>query len=174
VGKDYAAVVVLSRTSGQISYCWRSSTTTPVQLAHHVLDIATRYNAAMVLCESNNHGHSVLSTLSQLGYRRLWVDARGKPWTTTQQSKLRAFEALRTWVLNEAASMPVHLAMEVASLRLTDAGTPSAPDGMHDDLAMALALACTAAPSVPIPQRHKQNPLRRDMMQHLQGPRSPV
>lgn len=167
-GGDYAAVVVTAKSTGQVVYVWRSNSTTPVQLAHHVLDVATRYKAK-VLCESNNHGHSVLSTLRQLGFFDLWVDPKQKAWVTTHQSKLRAFEALRTWVTSECASLPMALAMEVSSLRLTDAGTPSAPDGMHDDLAVALALSLICLQG--IVQAPVLSPARSAMVQHLRDQR---
>lgn len=175
VGQDFAAVTVLSRYTGQVVYCWRSSHHTPVQLAHLVLEISSQYNQSLVNCESNNHGHSVLSTLSQLGYHRKYIDPRtGKPWVTTLQSKLRAFESLRTWVLGECAQIPQALALEVSSLRLQDSGAPAAPPGMHDDLAMSLALACAAAPSVPIPAPALP-PQRVAMTSHLRSrKRSPV
>ena len=141
VGQDYSALVVLSATTYQPVYIERSNTLAPHEWAARVATVGYQYNDALVLCESNNHGHVVLRELQLLKYRRLWRKPNGKPWVTTVRSKLEAFEALREFIRSECLFRLDNTTMqELRGLEVRKV-TPEAPRGLHDDLAMALALA---------------------------------
>ena len=88
-------ITVVSLASLQVVYQYRTNTVPPVMFSEKVADIGWEYNNAMILCESNNHGHVVLTRLRDFRYKNLWRDAKGKDWTTTVKSKLDAFETLR-------------------------------------------------------------------------------
>ena len=155
VGGDYSALVVVALGTMQPVYIERSNTDSPVDWAARVATVAQRYNNALVLCESNNHGHVVLRELYTLKYKRLWADADGKPWTTTVKSKLDAFECLREHIkagilfrLDQSTLQELR-ALEVRKV------TPEAPSGLHDDLAVALALAYRCIRSAPASQRRE-------------------
>ena len=155
VGGDYSALVVVALGTMQPVYIERSNTDSPVDWAARVVTVAQRYNNALVLCESNNHGHVVLRELYTLKYKRLWADADGKPWTTTVKSKLDAFECLREHIkagilfrLDQSTLQELR-ALEVRKV------TPEAPSGLHDDLAVALALAYRCIRSAPASQRRE-------------------
>ena len=64
VGGDYSALVVVSVGTLQPVYIQRSNQVSPRDWAHEVVRIATRYNGALILTESNNHGHAVLELRS--------------------------------------------------------------------------------------------------------------
>lgn len=151
VGQDYSTIAVVSVSSKQPVYVYRNNRIAPQEFAQKIVEVAIRYNNALVLCEGNNHGHAVLQEMKRLQYQNLWWKA-GKPWTTTAQSKLEAMEALRE-------AMPLIQVIDDVSLREIKSlsippgkVTPCAPQGMHDDSAMALALAYRAFSGVPAGQ----------------------
>ena len=150
VGGDYSALVVVSVGTLQPVYVQRSNKLTPREWAHEVVRVATRYNQALILAESNNHGHALLLEIEHCGYRTLWRDPRtGRPWTTTMQSKLNALSVLRDH-LEVITRMDRAMWLELRSLTLPEGkATPQAPPTQHDDMAMACALAYRALADVP-------------------------
>jgi hypothetical protein len=150
VGGDYSAAVVVSVGTLQPVYVYRNNKISPRDWAHEVVRIATRYNGALVLLESNNHGHASLLEIEHCGYRTVWRNPRtGRPWTTTMQSKLEALSTLRDH-LEVIERMDRALWMELRSLTLPPGkATPEAPPGNHDDLAMAAALAYRGLADIP-------------------------
>jgi hypothetical protein len=121
--------------------------------------VAQRYNNALVLCESNNHGHVVLRELARLKYRKVWADRDGKVWTTTAKSKIDAYDTLREMVANQILfRLDQSTLQELRSIQILKV-TPEAPSGLHDDLAMALALAYRAV-------RDTSPSLRREATEH--------
>ena len=149
VGGDYSTIAVVSVGTMQPVYCERSNTASPATWAHRVIQVATRYNRALVLAESNNHGHALILEMNNCGYRQQWRGAKGRPWVTSLQSKLDAFDSLRealtiikvidrtSWLELRALTIPVG---KIA---------PEAPKGAHDDSAMAMALAYRCLRDVP-------------------------
>jgi hypothetical protein len=170
VGGDYSALVVVSVGTMQPVYVQRSNTVSPRHWAHEVVRVATRYNHALVLTESNNHGHAVLLELDHCGYRYQWRNpATGKPWVTTVQSKLDALSTLRDH-LEVITRMDRALWLELRSLTVpAGKATPEAPPGSHDDLAMACALAYRALRDVPPSWRSEGIAAVKHRAQHLIG-----
>jgi len=149
VGLDYSTITIVSLSSLQPVYQWRSNTVIPVMFAEKILTVANEYNMAMVLCESNNHGHVVLTRLKDFRYRRMWCDHNGKDWVTTVKSKLDAYETLREYIVSEIIeTLDMTTLMELRSLTVQKV-TPEAPSGMHDDMAMSIALAYRCTRDVP-------------------------
>ena len=150
VGGDYSALSVVSVATRQPVYVERSNRVTPAQWAHRVVQVASRYNQALVLAESNNHGHAFLLEMGYTRYRNQWRDPRtGKPWTTTLQSKLDAFDTLRE-ALGVIRMMDRVTWLELRSLTIpTGKVAPEAPAGGYDDAAVALALAYRCLRDIP-------------------------
>ena len=149
VGGDYSALCVVSVATMQPVYTERNNQVTPAQWAHRCIQVATRYNNAMILAESNNHGHAFLLELNNCSYRNQWMSGKNKPWVTTLQSKLDAFDTLRE-------ALPVIKIMDRASWMELRALTilqgkiaPEAPKGQHDDSAIAMALAYRCLRDIP-------------------------
>lgn len=162
VGGDYSTITVLSAATRQPVYQWRSNTVGPAAFAEKIVQVATRYGKARVLVESNNHGHVTIQRLQDLGYPNLWVSPQGKFWVTTAQSKMAAYEALREVVGHGVfAQLADVTLMELRSL-VADTLAPAAPPGLHDDLAMSLALAVYALRSVPQAQLTSSRQARVD------------
>lgn len=153
VGLDYSALCVVHLSTLQPVYIERTNRLSPHEWAARVATVGQRYNDALLLCESNNHGHVVIRELNRLHYHRVWKDHRGKPWYTTVKSKLDAYETLREHVragiLFQLDQSTLH---ELRALEVRKV-TPEAPSGLHDDLAMALALAYRCVRSAPASQR---------------------
>jgi hypothetical protein len=149
VGGDYSALCVVSVATRQPVFAQRSNRATPSQWAHTVIQVASRYNNALVLAESNNHGHALLLEMDNCGYRQQWRNPQGRPWTTTLQSKLEAFDTLReamqqVQVVDRATWLELR-ALTVAPGKVA----PEAPQGSHDDAAVAIALAYRCLRDIP-------------------------
>lgn len=158
VGGDYSTIAVVCVGTHQPVYMERSNKLTPQQWAHRVVQVASRYNQAMVLAESNNHGHALLLELSNCGYQNQWRDPRtSKPWTTTLQSKLDAYNTLRDAIpLVRLLDRTTHLELRALTVNPGKVA-PEAPAGGYDDSAMALALAYRCLRDVPANWRNSQN-----------------
>lgn len=150
VGGDYSALHVVSVATMQPVFFERNNRVSPAQWAHRVIEVGTRYNNALVLAESNNHGHAFLLEMQNCAYAHQWRNPKdGKPWTTTLQSKLDAYATLR-----EALALVRMLDrvtwLELRSLTIPATKfAPEAPTGGYDDAAMALALAFRCLRDVP-------------------------
>lgn len=150
VGGDYSALAVVSVATMQPVYTERSNKIIPQQWAHRVIQVASRYNSALVLAESNNHGHAFLLEMQSCGYMNQWRDpATSRAWVTTLQSKLDAYATLRE-ALQLVRIMDRPTWLELRSLTIpVGKVAPEAPKGGYDDAAMALALAYRCARDIP-------------------------
>lgn len=149
VGGDYSALAVVSVATMQPVYVERSNRVTPAEWAHRAVQVASRYNQALMLYESNNHGHAFGLELGYTRYHQQWRNPQGKPWVTTLQSKLDAFDTLRE-ALRAIQMLDRVTWLELRSLTIP-AGkvAPEGPKGGHDDAAVALALAYRCLRDVP-------------------------
>jgi hypothetical protein len=155
VGGDYHAMAVIAVGSRQPVYIERNNTLAPHAWAERVVTTAMRYNNATVLCESNNHGHVVLREMENLKYHKVWCDHNGSPWVTTVKSKIDAYDTLREMVCNRLIwKLDQTTLQELRSIQILKV-TPQAPAGLHDDLAMALALGYRALRDVPASLRRE-------------------
>lgn len=164
VGADYSTISVISMATLQPVYHYRNNLISPSAFADVVLSVAQWFGDARVLCESNNHGHVVLYRLRHMGYKNLWLDHNMKDWTTTTKSKLDAYETLREYITQGMImKMDAQVLQELRALVVTKI-CPEAPRGMHDDLAMSMALAYRCLRDIP---RRKLTLARRNLMDVL-------
>ena len=167
-GGDYSAIQVVSCATLQPVFSWRSNQVAPHEFAAKLVEVAseytTLYGAPLLLTESNNHGHAVLRELNHLGYRPLWVDTKGKPWVTSHKTKIDAYDGLRELVDGGMLTrLDAATLLELRSIQITKV-SPEAPQGLHDDLAMALALAYRAYRDAP---SHKKRQSRDRVMEGM-------
>lgn len=149
VGGDYSALAVVSVSTLQPVYTERNNDMTPSQWAHRVIEVASRYNNALILSESNNHGHALILEMDSCGYNSQWRNKNGKPWTTTLQSKIDMFDTLREH-LPIIKIMDETTWMELRSLTIPPGkAAPEAPKGGYDDAAVAMALAYRCLRDIP-------------------------
>jgi len=144
VGQDFSAYFVLD-IFGALAFYWSRNDHEPAAFAEQVARTAEKYNNAMVLVESNNHGHLVLDRLMRLNIR-VWRDNQGKHWTTTEKSKMYAYDSLSQHLKNSGCdALPQEVITELASLVVPPGKkNPEAPKKggvRHDDAAVALALS---------------------------------
>jgi len=150
VRNDYSTLVVYSVTLQTVVATFRSNQIKPLDFARKIVEVATKYNMAFVLVESNSFGGPVIDRLKEVGYQNLWY-RQYKPWTTTEASKQEAHAALRALIAGGQLVATCQASyMELAAL-CVPAGkkNPEAPAGMHDDLAMAHALGAVALKDAP-------------------------
>lgn len=144
VGKDYSTIQVISKRTNNVVYSYRNNQISPVLFAAKIQEVATLYNKALVLVESNNTGAVVLNELHHLGYKHLWKED-DKDWITTGKSKAILFEALRNKVrCGGFAIMDQDTYNELRLLQIDTKGTVKfgvTNTGSHCDNVMALALA---------------------------------
>ena len=143
VNRDYSVIYVVSKKTYNCVAIYRSKLIIPAALAKRLQEIATDYNKALVLIESNNFGNVVLNELSHLGYYNAWK-RDGKDWLTTSKSKTEMFENLKQ-VIQEGYIRTIDMItyQELRALQLTDKGSVELPENMdsHADSALAMALA---------------------------------
>jgi hypothetical protein len=140
---DESALAVLDLETGEevASLAGRFE---PATFAAHVSTVARWYNGAPVLVERNNHGHAVLLWLLDHAQEltRLCGDDLRPGWNTTTKSKAllydRASEALRD------GETVIHGLDTFTQLACIEGSTQRAPEGQHDDRAVAFALALVA------------------------------
>lgn len=141
---DDSALVVLDADSGEECASVASKFDMAV-FAGHIAAVAGWYNEAAVLVERNNHGHAVLLDLN-LQYPEVWklADVDGKAgWNTTGKSKgILWSTAAETFREKQTILHSFATFNQLASIA---GATNRAPDGQHDDRAIAYALALQAA-----------------------------
>lgn len=145
VGRDFSVIFVLSKITNQPVYMYCSNEITPVQLASKVQEIATRYNKAKVLIESNNMGGVVLNELRHLGYSNIWKDNNDKDWQTTIKTKTEMFEYLKKQISSGILrQIDNNTFAELRALSVNDKGHVILPENMasHGDRVVSLGLAC--------------------------------
>ncbi len=158
VGRDYSVIYILSAITYQPVYVYRDNMTPPSLLAERVANIATAYNNAKVLVESNNHGHVVLHALRFThGYTNFWCDSDEKDWTTTTKSRTKMYSDMKKDIgsgkLNQLDNI---LVTELRSLVVDERGIVVVPKQLdsHADNVVALGLAIQCMQSVRLPKRN--------------------
>jgi hypothetical protein len=139
---DPSALTVLELNSGEemASLAGRFE---PATFAAYVHAVGQFFNHAPVMVERNNHGHAVLLWLrDNSSLYRLYGHDGNPGWHTTTKGKSllydRAAEAIRD---GEAI---IHGLETFSQLASVEGSTQRAPQGQHDDRAVAFALAMAA------------------------------
>ena len=109
----------------------------PGVFAGHLLGLSEYYGAAPILVERNNHGHAVLLALEYAGYGNLYVSPMDKKagWLSNKRDKVLAVDHA-VQVMREGGCRINHEGT-LTELATLEARTLKAPEGGHDDLAMA-------------------------------------
>ena len=147
---DYTVLAVLDTREQALVYMDRFSQIDYVLQMERVTALARRFNPVSIVAEANAMGQPVID---QLARRGLPI----KPFVTTNASKAEiidalalAFEQGEIRILND----PVLLGeLQAYEMNKTPSGLMqySAPEGMHDDTVMALAIGWWAARRQPTP-----------------------
>ncbi len=146
---DYSAAVVIDQQTG-LDVAWVHGHFPPQQFAAILNDLGLWYNGALLGCERNNHGGTVLLELQNHAYPTLYAhrdyDAIGNAservgWPTTSKTKPIAIDGLAQAIQER---WPFHDAAFVAECRtytVRDNGSTGASGSLNDDRVMAAAIA---------------------------------
>jgi hypothetical protein len=154
VGRDYTVAVCLDKMSYQPVAVWRSNRASLREASSAVMELAGRFDA-MVLVESNNHGHAMLLSLRRDGWTRFWSDSNGKDWTTTAKSKALMWAGLKNALQDGSLyQLDQVTAQELRQLIVDEQGRVVVPATLtgHCDSATALALAFQCLQLVRLPR----------------------
>lgn len=155
VDRDYSVIYVVSKKTYNCVAIYRSKQINPTSLARRIQEIATDYNKALVLVESNNFGNVVLNELRHLSYYNIWQQD-GKDWVTTFKSKTEMFENLKQ-IISEGYIRTIDMItyQELRALQVNNTGVIDVPSNMesHGDSALAMALAYVCIHAVNLKQK---------------------
>lgn len=139
---DYSVFAVVDQTTSELVHLSRSNNVEYLLQRERLLSLCHAFRPRLVVAEENSN-----DTLIEL-LRRDRIPLR--PFRTTSQSKSRiienlmvAFERQEIKILPDATLLSELMAFQATALQTTI--RYAAPDGMHDDCVMALALAWEAA-----------------------------
>ena len=112
----------------------------PSTFAAYLDELGRWYNGADVMAERNNHGHLLIRELQRLGNLRVLEGYDGRPgWLSTVKGKPLLYGLLADAV--RAGACTIRGSETAAQLASIEASTLRAPEGLHDDRAVAFALA---------------------------------
>ena len=136
LGSDPSAAIVLnSETWEEVGVL--HGRFEPDIFAGYLAELGGIYNKAVILVERNNHGHAVLLGLEYGGYEKIYISPfdQKQGWLSNQRSKVLAVSHAAK-ALREGCCKINHEGT-IAELAAFNSGTLKAPEGSHDDLAMA-------------------------------------
>ncbi len=136
---DDSAVEVMDKETGE-EVATLAGKFEPATFGAHIDAVGVWYNRAAVMLEVNNHGHAVMLWLRANSGLPIMEGPDGKPgWTTTNKSKAilyaTAGECFRD---GEVILHDIGTLTQLASI---EGSTLKAPEGQHDDRAIAACLA---------------------------------
>lgn len=137
---DSAACVLDADTGVQVATL--QGKIQPVVFADYVAKLSAMYNGAPAMPERNNHGHAVIEALLERNVRVLTGHDGKYGWLSSGKGKVLLYDGC-TEALQEG-QVVIRDALVVAQLASIEGGTLRAPEGTHDDLADAFALAVAA------------------------------
>lgn len=117
----------------------------PDIFAGHITHMARYYNNATICVERNNHGHAVHLAIRHLNAEHLIYQNpfdKKDGWLSNAKMKVLAIDHAAQ--VFRDAGVTIHTDATIQELAMFDARTLSAPEGFHDDRAMALIIALAA------------------------------
>lgn len=136
---DDSSLTVLDRETGE-ECAVLSAKLQPHVFARYISQVSDWFNGADVMCERNNHGHTVIGWLrDNSSVKLLTGHDNGVGWLSSSKGKAILYDTVaeafrqRETILHSAATMYQLALIEGATLR--------APEGEHDDRADSYGLA---------------------------------
>lgn len=136
---DYAFVID-DETGEQVA--WLHGTYTPGRWGELLVELATKYNDALLVIERNNHGHATILKCQDLFYLNLYVHEDSKyGWPTNAKTKPVMIDNLEEAIrLGHMKICDAALVDECLTFQYNDRGSAEAQTGKHDDRVMAAAI----------------------------------
>lgn len=171
-GRDYSAAQVLSHDGRQVA-TMASKTWRPEVFAQALAELSMQYNGARVMVEANKGGGGavVIEKLMHYGVE-LWWGQRSESWVTSNSGRTRnggwkgskgpLYDHCRSQVNDDVLTLnDFPTVRQLLNIREDSIGRIEGANGMHDDLAMALALACWNLRTLPEPHGARKLPFKR-------------
>ncbi len=139
---DFSCAQVIERESGL--QCAELHGHFPLRVfGQKLVEMATRFNQALLVVERNNHGHAVLVHVQNMGYANLYRTKNGEPgWLTTMATRPMMIENLESVLADKPESFhSKRFLNECRSFVRHADGSSSATAGTHDDCVIAMAIA---------------------------------
>ncbi|HZZ78983.1 MAG TPA: terminase family protein [Gemmataceae bacterium] len=145
---DDSALCVLDRQTGE-EVASLAVKLQPATLAGHAYRLAIWYHRAPIMVERNNHGHAVLGWLTDHGHGVIRLNGHDgrEGWLSSSLGKVKLYDRCAEAFQNQ--EVRVHSLATFSQLSSIDGATLRAPEGQHDDLADAFALAVQARLEAP-------------------------
>ena len=122
--------------------------------------VGRRYHFAWLCPERNNHGHTVVTTIMNAGYPRIYVekipDPPNKPrkrygWLTTRSTKPKVIDQVIAEMRDGSHGIRSKRTLqEMLSFKKDEKGEYGAEEGQHDDCVMSLAIGKWVRPTLPL------------------------
>jgi len=142
VNSDYSSIVVMDRDTGEEVALYKEK----VEVSHLgsiVEQLALTFNNAPVLPERNNHGHALILWLKQNTNVTILRGLDGKPgYNENAQTKAQLFSGLANDFMD--GNVVIHSDETFSEISNISGSKMKAPPGLHDDCAIAFALAAHA------------------------------
>jgi len=115
---------------------------TPDVLARKIEEVGKRYNEATAIVERNGHGFSVLETMHERGYPKIWRDMDGHlGWKTTEQTRPYMLDKLSEALAREYyVPRSARFIGQCRTFIVNERGKPEAASGKHDDVIFSQAI----------------------------------
>lgn len=165
VGSDYSTITVVSKTTLQPIYHFRSNTIEPAELADKIWDIYWEFSEPYTIIEANGPGSLVLYRCREFGMRNLYKSKSGKDWNTRKENKLAIYDHVRELINGGSIScLESTLWSELRNTVCNEGGAPSHPKGGNDDMVISFCLAQWAVKVKPAPSLHE---VRKQLMEEF-------
>lgn len=161
---DFSVAQVYEQLSGRMVAEWHGKCD-PDEFGRLLVFLGNRYNTAWLIPESNNHGHTTISAILNMGYRKLYVERVIEP--PHQPRKRYGFSTrggrdggVRAEAMNALLAAVRDCRSGIVSIRtlnemksmIRDAkGKFVAERGRHDDCVVCAAIAKFCIPLLPLP-----------------------
>jgi hypothetical protein len=145
---DYSCGMVIERGTG-LQCAELHGHFPPGELARRLVELANRFNQALLVVERNNHGYGVLAHLQNAGYPTIYCEGNQAGWLTSVVTRPVMIENLAAVLVAEPQLFQSpRLLNECRTFVRHADGSSSAVSGAHDDCVMAIAIALAARKAV--------------------------
>jgi hypothetical protein len=137
---DASVAIVLDQITGE-EVATLTGQYQPAVFASHIVALAQYYNNAAILVERNNHGHAVLVWFELEAPNAIVLEGtdRKRGWMSSTLGKALMYARLTEDVREKLVT--IHDEMTYEQLTMVEGATLKAPEGEHDDHAIAMGLA---------------------------------
>ncbi len=138
---DPSAMTVMDQNGEQVA-CY-SERAEPAVFASYINQVATYYNKARLMIERNNHGHAVILWLNDNSHLEIVKGLDKNPgWMSSSKGKALVYST--TAESMKDSRVIIHDENTYNQLLSIEGSTLKAPEGFHDDDAVAFVLATQA------------------------------